>query len=83
MDSGREKSCDWKNCGAKAASHLRYGYSAYPDKEPAVGFHGDYCWRHIDYIEEYFTSTDRVPIGECPDNCGPSGMRVVSKVTEI
>ncbi|HEX3102426.1 MAG TPA: hypothetical protein VHQ01_11565 [Pyrinomonadaceae bacterium] len=83
MDNKMLINCDWNNCGSFAATHVRYGYSPYPDRAPAVGFHGDYCWRHTGYIEEYFTNTERVPIGKCPDECGFGGMRVVNKVTEF
>ena len=82
MNNGKEISCDWKNCGAVAVAHLRYGFSADPNKAPVVGLHGDYCGRHIDYIEDAFSTTRRFPLGECPDGCDFDGMRVITKANE-
>ena len=77
MESGRKAHCDWKNCGASADAHVRYGFSENPNRAPVVAFHGDYCIRHNGYIDETFTNTRRFPLGECPDGCDWGGMKII------
>lgn len=77
MDNGWNPTCDWKDCGSPAATHVRYGFSANLDDTHAVSFHGDYCLRHSGYIDDTFTNTRRTPIGGCPDGCDLGGMKVI------
>lgn len=77
MDNGWKTTCDWKDCGSLAASHVRYGFSADLDSPKAVSFHGDYCLRHSGYIGETFTNTRMTTLGECPDGCDLGGMKII------
>ena len=82
MGMDKRVNCDWKDCGSNAANHVRYGFSADPDRAPEVAFHGDYCSRHSDYIEEAFTNTRKFPLGECPDGCDFGGMKVIPRAQQ-